>query len=49
MPPPDWAARVAAGIGDLASDPSARALGDQLSDARLRAQGATVLAPRLVP
>jgi protease-4 len=42
------AARVAAGIGELADDPSARALEGQLSEARLRSQGATVLAPLLV-
>jgi protease-4 len=41
-------ARILAGVGDLARDPAASALIDDLHDARLRAEGATVLAPRLV-
>ena len=43
------ATRVLSAIADLGAEPSARALAGQVSDARLRAQGATVLAPRLVP
>jgi len=42
------AARVLAAIGGLAGDPSARALTGQIEDAQLRAEGANVLAPRLV-
>jgi len=41
-------AHVAASIGGVASDPSARAVMSGVSDAQLRAQGATVLAPRWV-
>ena len=41
-------ARIVSGLSSLADDPSARALAGQLSDARLRASGATVLAPHLV-
>jgi protease-4 len=43
------AARVFSAIADLGAEPSARALAGQASDAVLRTQGATVLAPRLVP
>ena len=43
------AVRVLTALDGLAGDPAARALGDQVSEARLRAEGATVLAPRLVP
>ena len=43
------AARVLSAMADLGAEPSARALAGQVSDAALRANGATVLAPRLVP
>jgi protease-4 len=41
-------ARIAGTLADLAADPAARAMAGQISDARLRAEGATVLAPRWV-
>jgi protease IV len=41
-------ARLLAGLEALAADPAARALGGEISDARLRTAGATVLMPRLV-
>jgi protease-4 len=41
-------ARLMTAAGDIADDPDARALLDELHDARLRAAGAMVLAPRWV-
>ncbi|MFI4974979.1 MAG: signal peptide peptidase SppA [Caulobacterales bacterium] len=42
-------ARILATAGELARDPQARAVLGELHDAQLRQQGATVLAPRLLP
>jgi protease-4 len=42
-------ARVVSALAALAADPAARAVAAEVSDARLRAEGATVLAPRLLP
>jgi protease-4 len=42
------ATRVMASVALLAKDPSAQAVAGEVRDAELRAQGATVLAPRLV-
>ncbi len=42
-------ARIVAGLESLAADPTARTVSAQVSDAALRTQGATVLAPRLIP
>lgn len=41
-------ARIASALASLAADPTARALTGAVDEARLRAEGATVLAPRLV-
>jgi protease-4 len=41
-------ARIAANLAGLAANPTARALAGAADEARLRAEGATVLAPRLV-
>jgi protease-4 len=41
-------ARIASALAGLAADPTARALTGAVDEARLRAEGATVLAPRLV-
>jgi protease-4 len=41
-------ARILAAVGAFAEDPAARALAGEAADARLRAQGAMVLAPRLL-
>jgi protease-4 len=41
-------ARIASALSALAADPAARAVVNEVSDARLRAEGATVLAPRWV-
>ena len=41
-------ARIASSLAALAADPAARALGARIDDARLRAEGATALIPRLV-
>jgi protease-4 len=41
-------ARIASTLAALAADPTARALTGAVDEARLRAEGATVLAPRLV-
>lgn len=41
-------ARIASALAGLAADPTARALTSAVDEARLRAEGATVLAPRLV-
>jgi protease-4 len=41
-------ARIASSLAGLAADPTARALAGAVDEARLRAEGATVLAPRLV-
>jgi protease-4 len=42
------AAHIASTLGGLAADPSARAIEGQIADAKLRAEGATVLAPRWI-
>jgi protease-4 len=42
------AARLISTLASLGADPAARAVAGQLDDARLRAQGATVLSPRWV-
>lgn len=42
-------ARILAALDALAAQPAARALTDEALDERLRAEGATVLAPRLLP
>jgi protease-4 len=41
-------ARILAAVGAFAEDPAARAVAGEVADARLRAQGAMVLAPRLL-
>jgi protease-4 len=41
-------AHIVAAVAGLAADPSARALAGQIADAKLRAEGASVLAPRWV-
>jgi hypothetical protein len=41
-------ARIASALAGLAAEPTARALTGAIDEARLRAEGATVLAPRLV-
>jgi protease-4 len=41
-------ARIFMALAGLAEDPTARAVGGAIDDARLRAEGATVLAPRLL-
>ncbi len=41
-------ARAVAAAGWLLGDPNAKAIMDEMMDARLRSQGATVLAPRMV-
>ena len=41
-------ARIASAVATLAADPTAHALAAEIGDVRLRAEGATVLAPRLL-